>query len=91
MNSLSRHSQAWLFAEPVDPEKFGIKDYFAIITRPMDFGTIKTKLKEHQYVNIQEFIDDIQLTFNNCLKYNGEASNVGGICRSVMEEYNKLY
>lgn len=52
MNTLSRHAQAWLFAEPVDPEKFGIKDYFTIITRPMDFGTIKTKLKEHQYVNI---------------------------------------
>ena len=32
---------AYLFYEPVNPTKFGIDDYFNIVKKPMDFGTIK--------------------------------------------------
>ena len=35
---------AFYFHEPVDPSKFGIDDYFDVITEPMDFGTIRKKL-----------------------------------------------
>lgn len=40
----------------------------------MDFGSMKEKLKNHQYLTMQQFIDDIQLVFNNCTIYNGEFS-----------------
>lgn len=43
----------------------------------MDFGTIKTKLKEQRYANATEFTDDVELVFYNCKLYNGEASGVG--------------
>lgn len=40
---------------------------------------------------MQEFIDDIYLTFDNCLRYNGEDSSVGKMCKQVREEFVKLY
>jgi len=40
----------------------------------MDFGTIKLKLREHQYLNMKNFLEDVELVFNNCILYNGEAS-----------------
>lgn len=74
MTSLAKQPKAWIFSEPVDPTKLGIHDYFDIIKHPMDFSTIKQKLKDHQYNSMTEFCSDIELTFNNCIIYNGEAS-----------------
>jgi hypothetical protein len=55
----------------VDPSKFGIDDYFDIIEQPMDFCTIKRKLTFNVYNNLQEFIVDMKLVFDNCVRYNG--------------------
>ena len=72
--------------------KLEIPDYFDVVTRPMDFGTIRAKLTANQYrEGMQEFIDDIYLTFDNCLRYNGEDSSVGKMCKQVREEFVKLY
>ena len=46
---------------------------------PMDFGTIRTKLKEHKYEKIEDFMDDMDLVFHNCRLYNGTESDVGQI------------
>jgi hypothetical protein len=51
--------------------ELGIPDYFDIIKRPMDFSTIKKKINNYQYRNCQEFCDDMNLVFDNCLLYNG--------------------
>jgi hypothetical protein len=37
----------------------------------MDFGTIKKKLLFNVYNNVSEFISDVKLVFDNCIKYNG--------------------
>jgi hypothetical protein len=46
MATLGRSPAAWIFSEPVNAELLNIPDYFTIVKKPMDFGTIKTKLKE---------------------------------------------
>jgi hypothetical protein len=61
----------YYFHDPVDPSKYGIDDYFEIIEHPMDFGTIKKKLTFNVYNNVQEFIIDTKLVFDNCIRYNG--------------------
>ena len=43
----------------------------------MDFTTIKEKLKAFKYKNLQEFLDDVLLVFNNCILYNGEQNQYG--------------
>jgi hypothetical protein len=89
MTSLMRHQKAWIFNEPVQPDKLGINDYFDIITNPMDFGTIEKKLKHHEYLNMQHFMQDVEVVFENCFHYNGEQSAVSLMCKEVQEEYNK--
>ena len=79
--------EAWIFHEPVDPVKLGIPDYPNVIKNPMDFGTIKQRLNSNYYHRIQEFLDDMMLTFDNCLKFNGEDSAVGKACKKVMEAF----
>jgi len=41
-----------------------------VITCPMDLGTIKRQLESYHYLSAQECIDDFQLMFANCYKYN---------------------
>ena len=33
-----KHQYGWPFYQPVDTIKFGLKDYFKIVKRPMDMG-----------------------------------------------------
>lgn len=68
----------------------GIEDYFDIVKKPMDFGTIKGKLKEQRYANISEFTEDMELVFYNCKLYNGEISGVGQMGKQVHDEYRRL-
>lgn len=77
MSTLQRNPKAYIFAEPVNVEALRIPDYPNIVKRPMDFGTIKTRLKEGQYSKLQEFMDDMEQVFYNCRLYNGIESEVG--------------
>lgn len=88
--NLSRQPQAHIFAEPVDWVKFEIPDYPQIIKKPMDFGTIKTKLKEHKYRNVREYMDDMELVFSNCATYNAVGTDVAQLGIAVHEEYQRL-
>lgn len=40
----------------------------------MDLSKVKDKLKENQYVYVEECFDDIQLIWDNCKNYNAEGS-----------------
>ena len=85
--NLARQSQAHIFAEPVDWEKLQIPDYPLLIKCPMDFATIKTKLKEHKYKNVRDFMDDMQLVFTNCATYNAIGTDVALLGIAVHDEY----
>ena len=92
MSTLWKCSQAWIFHEPVDPEKLGIPDYLIVIKQPMDFGTIKHRLNTFYYQKgVQNLLDDVNLVFDNCIRFNGEDSSVGRMCKTVREEYRRLY
>ena len=88
--NLGRQPQAHIFSEPVDWEKLQIPDYPTIIKNPMDFATIKTKLKEHKYRNVREYMDDMELVFTNCATYNAVGTDVAQLGNAVHEEYQRL-
>lgn len=90
MMALSRHQSAWIFFEPVDPAGLNIPDYYEIVKCPMDFATIKTKLKESRYRTVAEFVVDLELVFKNCKLYNGEITYVGAMGKQVHDEYLRL-
>ena len=45
-------------------------DYFNVIKHPMDIGSMIKKLKQLGYKSKKEFVDDLNLIWANCLKYN---------------------
>lgn len=91
INMLWKVREAYLFYKPVDPVELGIPDYFDKIKNPMDFSTIKKKLSNNLYTNFKQFVDDINLTFDNCYTYNGVNTPVGLACTVVKNEYQKFY
>ncbi|KAG5723750.1 Histone acetyltransferase gcn5 [Termitomyces sp. T112] len=70
LKELQGHPQAWAFLQPVKAEE--VPDYYDVITKPMDFSTMEHKLETNQYPNIDAFVADAQLVFDNCKTYNPE-------------------
>ena len=40
----------------------------------MDLSTMENKLNKNAYKNKKEFLDDLYLIFDNCMKFNGSAT-----------------
>jgi hypothetical protein len=70
LRDLTKHKNAWVFLQPVDAKAMGLHDYHKVIKRPMDLGTIQAKLTNNQYTNVNEFAEDVRLTFRNAMLYN---------------------
>lgn len=47
----------------------------AAIKHPMDLGSMTKKLKGAQYKSKQEFVDDLNLIWANCLKFNADPNH----------------
>ena len=56
------------FLKPV--QKKEAPDYYDIIKKPMDLGTMAKKLKAQQYNSKEEFVTDLNLIWSNCMLYN---------------------
>ncbi|KAG4927203.1 hypothetical protein JHK85_053689 [Glycine max] len=76
LKRLMNHQYAWVFNTPVDVVKLNLPDYFTIIKRPMDLGTVKNKLASGEYAGPLEFADDVKLTFSNAMDYNPSGNDV---------------
>ncbi|SMR63557.1 unnamed protein product [Zymoseptoria tritici ST99CH_3D1] len=51
-------------------------DYFNVIKTPMDIGTMIKKLKQLAYKSKKDFVDDLNLIWANCLRYNQDPQHV---------------
>jgi bromodomain-containing factor 1 len=60
------------FMQPVDPVALNIPSYHRIIKKPMDLGTMSSKLASGEYTNAKEFERDFDLIIKNCRAFNGE-------------------
>ncbi|ONI12544.1 hypothetical protein PRUPE_4G170600 [Prunus persica] len=70
LDKLIKHKFGWVFKKPVDVKALGLHDYNTIIKKPMDLGTVKTRLNENWYKTPVEFAEEVRLTFNNAMLYN---------------------
>ncbi|KAL2868228.1 SAGA histone acetyltransferase complex subunit SPT7 [Aspergillus lucknowensis] len=66
LKAMTEHSSAFL----TRVNKRDAPDYYGVIKHPMDLGTMTKKLKALQYKSKQEFVDDLNLIWSNCFKYN---------------------
>ncbi|KAF9482179.1 Bromodomain-containing protein [Pholiota conissans] len=80
--------KAWAFLKPVDTTE--LLDYFDVIKHPMDFSTIQHKIRSNQYKTFDNFVDDVQLVFDNCRLYNPEATIYAKNARFMDQFFKKL-
>ncbi|XP_045063309.1 bromodomain adjacent to zinc finger domain protein 2B-like isoform X11 [Coregonus clupeaformis] len=86
---LERHQDAWPFLNPVNTK--GIPGYRKVIKKPMDFSTIREKLVSSQYQNLETFIIDVNLVFDNCEKFNEDNSDIGRAGHNMRKFFDKRW
>ncbi|KAK2592831.1 hypothetical protein QQS21_009469 [Conoideocrella luteorostrata] len=57
------------FRDAVDPSEDGVPDYLEKVKRPMDLGTMKSKMDRREYASEEEFVADMRQIFENCFTY----------------------
>ncbi|CAG8512732.1 16445_t:CDS:1 [Dentiscutata erythropus] len=90
LKSLKNHPSAVPFLEPVDPTKYGITDYFDIIKKPMDLGTVERKLNNYEYSTVLAFVQDVRQIFANCIMYNGTAHAFSVFAKDLDNLFNQM-
>ncbi|KAI9681349.1 MAG: hypothetical protein M1817_002632 [Caeruleum heppii] len=76
------------FYNPVDPVALNIPHYHRIVKKPIDMGTIGSKLKNGQYENAKEFEVDMRLMFQNCYKFNPEGDPINAMGKQLEGVFN---
>jgi len=73
LDRMMKHRDAAAFVLPVEQlwSMEMLPGYHDVVKRPMDLGTIKTKLNEGLYgENPEAFASDVRLVWKNCMTYN---------------------
>ena len=90
LQKLHENQDSFEFRQPVDHKKLGLTDYPQIITYQMDLGTAKKKLQGNKYALIEEFLDDLQMIWQNCKTYNAEGSWIFNLADKLERYFKKL-
>ncbi|KAL5550377.1 hypothetical protein UlMin_000553 [Ulmus minor] len=89
LDILQRRDTHEIFAEPVDPEE--VEDYYEIIKEPMDFGTMRAKLHEGMYINLEKFEHDVSLITKNAMQFNSSGTIYFRQARAIQELANNVF
>ncbi|KAF8342661.1 uncharacterized protein EI90DRAFT_3029785 [Cantharellus anzutake] len=73
LSELRNSEHAYPFLKPV--RRSEAPNYDLVIKHPMDLGTMTKKVKTHVYKTQREFVDDLNLIWDNCLKYNTDPAH----------------
>lgn len=90
LTSTKYQNKNLLFLAPVDRNE--VPGYDKVITRPMDLGTVRTKLEENKYESPTAFWMDVDLVFTNAVTYNKdrkETQFVVKLAKDMMKLVNK--
>lgn len=63
-------AQTYPFHTPVNGKV--VKDYYKIITRPMDLQTLRENVRKRLYPSREEFREHLELIVKNSATYNGK-------------------
>ena len=86
---LMKRKDADWFEKPVPQDTDG---YYEMISHPMDYGTIKTKLEAGDYPDADAFASDVRLVASNAVTYSPEADNpCNKAARAHLNEFEKQF
>lgn len=89
LTELENHELAWPFLVPVNGKQF--PEYYQVIRHPMDFHTMKTKLRDYAYKSRDEFAHDARRVFINCNTFNEDDSEVGQAGKSMSRYFESRW
>ncbi|KAJ9545427.1 hypothetical protein OSB04_025134 [Centaurea solstitialis] len=94
LRQITQHKWAWPFMQPVDVEGLGLRDYYEVIDRPMDFSTIKNLMEAKdgtEYKHVRDICSDVRLVFQNAMKYNDDKSDVHVMAKTLLEKFEEKW
>ncbi|XP_022988748.1 transcription factor GTE7-like [Cucurbita maxima] len=91
LNKLMKQKYGSIFNKPVDVVGLRLHDYYDIVKRPMDLGTVKSKLAKNLYDSPLDFAEDIRLTFNNAMLYNPKGHDVHVLAEQWSVKFEELF
>ncbi|XP_078067598.1 transcription initiation factor TFIID subunit 1 isoform X2 [Mustelus asterias] len=62
-----------------------VKDYYKIITKPMDLQTLRENVRKRMCHSREEFREQVELIVKNCATYNGTKHPLTQIAQSMVE------
>lgn len=94
LRQITQHKWAWPFMQPVDVEGLGLRDYYEVIDRPMDFSTIKNQMEAKdgtEYKHVRDICSDVRLVFQNAMKYNDDNSDVHSMAKNLLDKFEEKW
>ncbi|KAG3274550.1 bromodomain adjacent to zinc finger domain 2B, transcript variant X19 [Ictidomys tridecemlineatus] len=89
LTEMETHEDAWPFLLPVNLKL--VPGYKKVIKKPMDFSTIREKLSNGQYPNLETFAVDVRLVFDNCETFNEDDSDIGRAGHNMRKYFEKKW
>jgi hypothetical protein len=87
LKGMQTHQHGWVFNCPVDPVELGLPDYYDIIKKPMDLGSVQKRLDAGGYHELEKFEGDVHLTFDNAMAYNEIGTVVYGMAKELKTKF----
>lgn len=91
LTKLMKHKHGWIFNKPVDVVGMNLHDYYDIVKRPMDLGSVKSKLSKDAYESPFDFAADVRLTFKNAMTYNPRGHDVHAMAEQLLTRFEELF
>ena len=88
LNKLQKLDKMFVFAYPVTEDI--APGYFSVISKPMDFSTLRANLKNNHYLSAYPFCVDVETMFRNALKYNPPATEIHQFAASMLERARRM-
>ncbi|KAH7462645.1 Histone acetyltransferase HAC12 [Phytophthora ramorum] len=78
-----------VFNMPVDPVALDLPTYTMIVQHPMDLGTIKRNLTAGEYLELEDFVSDVRLVFENAMLFNPESHYIHVDAETLLKRFNE--
>mmetsp|Transcript_23072 Transcript_23072/g.71934 ORF Transcript_23072/g.71934 Transcript_23072/m.71934 type:complete len:461 (+) Transcript_23072:252-1634(+) len=92
VRNMMGHKWAWPFNTPVKAEELGLHDYFTIIKRPMDLGTVRKRAESGaHYGDPDDVAADVRLALGNAMTYNPPGSDVHVMAKAILERFEEKW
>ena len=70
MDKVMKRPCAALFLEPVDPDRDGAPNYYMVVKRPVDLGTIRRRLENDEYPSVAAWNREMNQMLKNLMEEN---------------------